>query len=82
MRKRWTPSKKSDDWFGTWVVRTDDGVFKTVSQVRWDKMKDKLNFCVGEAHESMLGDTQSPARLHFKALRKNLGYLVYMVMTF
>ena len=82
LRKRWTPSQKPDDWFGTWVVTMDDGVFKTVSQVRLDKMKDKLNFCLREAREPMSGDTQSPARLHFKTLRKNLGYLVYMVMAF
>ena len=33
LRKRWTPSQKPDDWFGTRVVTMDNGVFKTVSQV-------------------------------------------------
>ena len=84
LRKRWCPSQTPDDWFGVRASTTADGVFKSVSLERWNKMKSKLRAIWDELMESIRGDGAEGTRgwLNFKALQQNVGYLVYISMTY
>lgn len=54
--KCWCLSQTPDDWFGVCASTTADGVFKSVSLERWNKMKTKLRAIWDELMESTRGD--------------------------
>jgi hypothetical protein len=73
-RKRRFGSKKPGAWAGSVVETSDDGVFVTVSQEKWDKCKRYIGDIVEE-----LSRTQ---QLNHKELERKQGFLIYVTRTY
>jgi hypothetical protein len=73
-RKRRFSSRKPGAWAGSVVETSDEGVFVTVSQEKWDK----CNRYIGDIIEE-LSKTQ---QLNHKELEKKRGFLIYVTRTF
>ncbi|KAL7576144.1 hypothetical protein ACA910_004804 [Epithemia clementina (nom. ined.)] len=73
-RKRRPPSTTPGAWAGAVIESTSEGVYKLVSQERWEKVR---------SHISMLRDwADSKAPINRKALERIRGYLVYVSLTY
>jgi len=72
-RKRRNSSQTPGAWAGACVEATTEGVYKTVSQERWDKTKQHL-----EQIETWLEDGTLP----HKELERIRGFLVYVSLTY
>ena len=75
-RKRRWPSRKQGAWAGSIVETTEEGVFVTVSQEKWDKCRRYIGEIVRELVSS--GDNT----LEFKALERKQGFLIYVTRTY
>jgi hypothetical protein len=75
-RKRRWPSRKQGAWAGSIVETTEEGVFVTVSQEKWDKCRKYIGEIVGGLVSS--GDNT----LEFKALERKRGFLIYVTRTY
>ena len=74
-KKRWG-SKNPGAWAGSIVETTEEGVYVTVSQEKWDKCRRYIGEIVGELKQSR-DDT-----LEFKPLERKRGFLIYVTGTF
>jgi hypothetical protein len=78
-RKRWAPCSKPGAWAGT-IIRTDkESVEKMVSQERWDKTKERLQW-IQQQFDASPPD-KLPKILH-KKLESIRGFLVYVSRTY
>lgn len=75
-RKRRWPKREQGAWAGSIVETTDEGVFVTVSQDKWDKCRRYIGEIVEELGSS--GDNT----LDFKALKRKRGFLIYVTRTY
>ena len=73
-RKRRFGSQRPGAWAGSVVETSQEGVFVTVSQEKWDKCKRYIGDIVGE-----LNRTQ---QLNHKELEKKRGFLIYVTRTY
>ena len=73
-RKRRPPSRSPGAWAGAVVETTDDAIYKTVSQERWDKTR---------KHISTLREwAKSEKEIDRKELERIRGFLVYVSLTY
>jgi hypothetical protein len=78
-RKRRAPSAEPGAWAGT-IIRTDgESVEKMVSQERWDKTKDRIQWIQDQLE--MAPNKRFPKILH-KRLESIRGFLVYVSRTY
>jgi hypothetical protein len=73
-RKRRPPLQKPGAWNGCLVETNENGVFRKVSQERWDKTRSHIREILKDAEESSF--------LNFKKLRSYRGFLVYVARTY
>jgi hypothetical protein len=78
-RKRRAPSSEPGAWAGT-IIRTDgEGVEKMVSQERWDKTRERLQWIQDQL--TAAPNKKAPKILH-KKLESIRGFLVYVSRTY
>jgi hypothetical protein len=73
-RKRRFASKTPGAWAGSVVETSEEGVFVTVSQEKWDKCKRYIGDIVEELNRSQ--------KLNHKELEKKRGFLIYVTRTY
>ena len=93
-RKRREPSQRPGAWAGATVMTEGKAVCKGVTKERWTKLQAKIRW-IGkqldlsdafskeadqEMGENNLESAESP--LHFKSLESNVGFIVYVAMTY
>jgi hypothetical protein len=78
--KRMAPSQDSEPWFGAKASTTEVGVFKSVADERWMKMKRILTKVEGTLLESK--GSQQVVRFPFGQFRRDTGFLVYVMGTY
>ncbi|KAL7572468.1 hypothetical protein ACA910_000296 [Epithemia clementina (nom. ined.)] len=73
-RKRQPPSTTPGAWAGAMIKSTSEGVYKLVSQERWEQVR---------SHIAMVRDwADAEAPIDRKALERIRGYLVYVSLTY
>jgi hypothetical protein len=75
-RKRRPPSSTPGSWAGTVHRASEDNVTKTVTQEKWDKGK-----AIIQSYSEIFAQPSSPT-LDFVELRRSIGFLVHLAMTF
>ena len=75
-RKRRQPSRTPGAWAGAMCLSTDEGLFVTCTQKKWDKGKKIILKWLEKLEQ---GDTQI---LEHKSLEKDVGFLVHLSRTF
>jgi hypothetical protein len=78
--KRMAPSQDPEPWFGAKASTTEVGVFRSVADERWIKMKRILTKVEGTLLESK--GSQQVARFPFGQFRGDTGFLVYVRGTY
>jgi hypothetical protein len=79
-RKRRAPSMAPGAWAGT-IIRTDgQKVEKMVSQERWDKTKEKINWIRNHFYTLPAGEERP--KIKHKTLESIRGFLVYVTRTY
>ena len=73
-RKRRPPSRSPGAWAGAVVETTDDAIYKTVSQERWDKTRNHI--------ASLREWSKSEKEIDRKEQEKIRGFLVYVSLTY
>ena len=63
-------------WAGGIVVTKDDGIYKTVTQEKWENSKNYLNEC-----KKIYDNSESP-KFEFNRLEIIEGFLYHLAMTF
>jgi hypothetical protein len=79
-RKLMAPSQDPEPWFGAKASATDEGVFRSVANKQWLKMKRILTKIEGTLLESR--DSHQAARFAFGQFRRDTGFLVYVTGTY
>lgn len=80
-RKRGEASQEPGAWAGSVIVsKKKEGVFVTVSQEKWDKVKDVLD----KYHVAIMKSEEKEQELwiDYKQLEKDTGFLVHVFMTY
>jgi len=75
-RKRKPPSLNADAWAGS-VVKTENLVEKTITQGKWNKVKDILS-----GLRNKMGTRDRPEKLEHKSLEKSRGFLNHVGITY
>jgi hypothetical protein len=78
-RKRMAPSQAPEPWFGAKASTTYVGVFRSVANERWLKMKRILTKIKGTLLESR--DSHQAAQFAFGQFRRDTGFLVFVTGT-
>ena len=74
-RKRRWGTKRPGAWAGSIVESTDEGVFVTVSQEKWEKSRRYIGEIISELKASN-------GVLEFKGLERKRGFLIYVTRTY
>lgn len=83
-RKRKGASQKPGPWAGSVLEsREGEGLYLTISQEKWDKVKEILErYCSQMGGEAARGKPLGNVWLDFKTLERDTGFLVHVMMTF
>jgi hypothetical protein len=79
-RKRGSASQQPGAWAGSVIEsRKDEGLFVTISQEKWTRVKTILEFYREQANDKLNKET---VLLDYKRLEQDTGFLVHVFMTY
>jgi hypothetical protein len=80
-RKRGEASQEPGAWAGSVIISKEgEGVYASVSQEKWDKVKQIITSYVRLIEEAK--QRGIPVKVNYKRLEKNTGFLVHVFMTY